>query len=370
MDKLKVGIIGAGQIATKSHLPKYADMQDEVEIVAIADVREEVAKERAEQFGIPNVYTDFRKLLERDDLDSVDVCLHNNLHMPVTIEALKAGKHVYCEKPIAGSYADGKKMLEAAKETGKKLYIQLAMIFKPETRAAKRMIDAGELGKIYHSRTYHLRRRGRPYVDGYGTAQFVQKEHASGGALIDIGIYNISQMLYLMGNPQAELVSGITYQEVDMDEERRASGGYNVEEFGGALVRFPGGVTMDIMVTWAAHIDQFATSIVLGSNGGIKLSDPPVYYNYKNGLCLDAEMGTGFMVRQEKLLDAALARSWETPQHHWVAALKGRVELIPAAEIALNTMRISEGIYLSSKLGREVTLAEIEEASESTAMKV
>jgi predicted dehydrogenase len=114
---IRLGIIGVGQIG-KHHLNRYQTIPGAT-IVAVADVNESEARTVAETFNIPNIYTDFRELLNRDDLDAVDVCLHNNFHAPVTVAALRTGKHVYCEKPMAGTYCDAAQMLEAAKTTGR-----------------------------------------------------------------------------------------------------------------------------------------------------------------------------------------------------------------------------------------------------------
>src|SRR5205823_4170765 len=110
---------------------------------------------------------DFRKVLKMADVDAVDVCLHNNLHAPVTIEALQAGKNVYCEKPMSGSYCDSKAMYDAARKTGKKLHIQLSTLYSAEHKAARRLIEEGALGQLYYARSFGFRRRGRPFVDGY-----------------------------------------------------------------------------------------------------------------------------------------------------------------------------------------------------------
>src|SRR5438045_9116083 len=135
-------------------------------------------------------------------------------------------------------------MLETAKKTRQKLAIQLATLYSNETRAARELIDAGELGEIYHARSTGFRRRGRPFVDGYGTASFVQKRNSAGGALYDMGVYHISQMLYLLGQPNVERISGKTYQETDMDPKRRATSGYDVEELGLGFVTMAGGLTL------------------------------------------------------------------------------------------------------------------------------
>ena len=115
-DKVRIGIIGTGQIA-KYHLQQYAKIP-EAEIVAVCDIREDEMQSVSQQHEVPATYADYRDLLKREDIDCVDVCLHNFLHAPVTIAALDAGKHVYCEKPMSWTYAGSKSMVEAAKRSG------------------------------------------------------------------------------------------------------------------------------------------------------------------------------------------------------------------------------------------------------------
>ncbi len=365
-DRVKIGIIGAGQIG-KIHLENYQKIPG-AEIVAIADIDKAEAKRVAALFKIPSCYVNAQDLLARDDIVAVDVCLHNNYHMPYTIAALKAGKNVYCEKPMAGAFVDAQTMLAEARKLKKRLSIQLSTLFSKETKAAKALIDAGKLGRLYHARSTGYRRRGRPFVDGYGTDSFVKKQVAAGGALFDMGVYHISQVLYLLGNPEVLTISGKTYQETDMDPARRASSAYNVEELGVGFVRLAGGVTLDIIESWAIHLNPFEGSCVVGSDGGVRL-DPFAYYTNIGDLDLDAACNlNNFDWRQHNV--RCVGDVYDSPQHHWVAALQGRVDLLPTAEVALNTMLISEGIYLSEKLGREVTAAEVRETSRSLAVKI
>ena len=365
-DKTKVGIIGVGQIG-EHHVKAYAG-NEAVEIVAASDLDETRLAHIAATYNIADTYTDFRELLARDDVEAVDVCLHNNLHMPVATAALEAGKHVYCEKPMAGAYADAERMLETARSTGRKLAIQLATLFARETRVARALLDDGLLGNVYHARSTGFRRRGRPFVDGYGAPSFVKKDVAAGGALYDMGVYHIAQVLYLLDNPAVERISGKTYQKTAMNEARKERSGYDVEELGLGFVRLADEVTLDIIESWAALLDGFEGSSLLGSEGGLRLNP----FGFFHTLCdMDANVSIN--------LDTAAARwnsvhevgdVYESPSHHWIAALQGRVELLPTAEIALNTMLISEGIYLSNRLGREVTGDEVREQSVSTALKV
>ncbi len=366
METARIGIIGAGQIA-KKHLDAYEKIE-RVDVVALCDIDEQELQRVAERYTIPHRYTEFRKLLERDDIQAVDVCLHNNLHAPATIEAFKAGKDVYCEKPIAGTYSDGKVMVEAAESSGRKLHIQISTLYERETLASKEIIDQGKLGRLYYARSTGYRRRGRPFVDGYGTANFVKREIAAGGALHDMGIYHIAQVLYLLGMPAVERISGKIYQETEMDQERRKSSGYNVEELGLGFVRLEGGVTLDLIEAWAIQLDRFNSSSIAGSKGGLRLKPLGFYSTF-----CDLDMESSFDLARMDFRWHQLRENfdaYDSSHHHWIAVQQGRVELLPTARLALDTMLIQEGIYLSDRLGREVTAEEVKEHSTSTSVKL
>jgi predicted dehydrogenase len=359
--KIRLGLIGGGQRG-QHHLARYQNIEG-AEIVALADIDEPKAQRVAAQFAIPRVFTDYRELLEREDIEAVDICLHNNLHRPVTIAAMEAGKHVYCEKPMAGSYADAAAMFEAARLLQRKLSIQLSTLFTPETQAARMLVDGGHLGELYHARSAGFRRRGRPYVDGYGTPAFVQKVSAAGGALYDMGIYHIAGLLYLLDNPVVERITGKTYQKIAMDERRKQASGYDVEELGLGFVHFAGGVTMDIVEAWAINLGGLDGSSIVGSLGGVRL-EPFGYYHNLGDLELNSTLNMErFAYRWKNVYD--YGDVYDSAEHHWIAALQGRVELLPSAALALNTMLICEGIYLSDRLGREVTAEEVRASSVS-----
>jgi len=365
-EKVRIGVIGVGQIG-QVHLENYQAIP-EVAVVAIADTDREHGQGVAGRYGIPDVYADFRELLRREDIQAVDVCLHNNLHMPVSVAALEAGKHVFCEKPMAGSYRDAEKMVQTARALGLKLSIQLGTLFSWETRAARMLIEQGWLGKLYHARSVGFRRRGRPYVDGYGSPPFVQKRNSGGGALYDMGVYHIASLLYLLGNPRVLRVSGKVYQETEMDEARRAASGYDVEELGLGFINLAGGITLDIFEAWATHLGGMEGSSLVGDKGGIRL-EPFGFFQSQGDLDLDTKVDLETFARRTHDLRAKMD-SGDSPQLHWSAALQGRVALLPTAELALNTMLISEAIYLSDRLEREVTAEEVVQTSESTAISL
>lgn len=361
---VRIGIIGVGQIGTR-HLEAYREIR-EARIVAVSDLfpeRLEAALRKLEgAAAVPN----FCDLLKRDDIDAVDVCVHNNKHAPITIEALKAGKHVYCEKPMAGAYRDAEEMLHTSRETDRRLHIQLANLYSAETRAARRIIEEGHLGKIYYARSFGYRRRGRPFVDGYGSPSFVDKAISAGGAMFDMGVYHLTQLLHLMGNPEVVSVTGAVHQELDMYDDRRAFSGYSVEEMGLGWARLAGGISFDIEETWAGHQDGQESSKLLGSRGGLRLN-PLSYFSTLGDLEMNATFDVGAADRRWHSCDPNTAW-YDSSQRHWIGALLGRVPLLPTAEYALNASLISEGIYLSSQAARELTAEQIRARSVSTAI--
>jgi predicted dehydrogenase len=366
MAETRIGIIGVGMIG-KQHLAAYRKIPG-AHVAALCDIDAPELARVASEARVSDTYADFRKLLARADIDAVDVCVHNNYHAPITIAALQAGKHVYCEKPMAGSWRDAAAMRETARKTGRKLAIQLSTLYEPETKAAQALIRDGRLGRIYHARSSGFRRRGRPFVDGYGSENFVRKPIAAGGAMFDVAVYRLSQIMYLIGNPAVETISGKTYQEIAMNEERRAFSGYSVEELGVGFVRLAGNISLDIIESWAIHLDSLEGSSIMGSEGGVRL-EPFGFFHRVGELDLDSTSDLErFMYRQHNV--RGIGDEYDSAQHHWVAALQGRVELLPTAELALSAMLISEGIFLSEKLGREVTAEEVRSGSVSSAIAV
>jgi predicted dehydrogenase len=362
--RIRAGIIGAGQIGER-HLRQYRQI-DGVEVVAIADVDAGKAAQAGARYQVEHTYRDFRELLAHEEIETVDVCVHNNLHMPITVAALEAGKHVYCEKPMAGSYADARKMVDTAVRQERRLSIQLASLFAPEVQAAKALVEGGHLGRLYHAQSAGHRRRGRPYVDGYGSPAFVQSKMAGGGALLDMGVYHLAAILYLLGNPDVQRVSGATYQQIAMDPAREEASGYDVEELAVGLVRLQGNVTLSVIEAWAIHLDRLGGSYVAGTKGGVRL-EPFGFFHSAGPLDLDSTTDLKVFELRQRSFSEDADSDHQKAQRHWISALRGETPLLPTAELALTAMLISEGIYLSQKVQREVTADEVRSTSRSTA---
>lgn len=379
LKEIRVGIIGTGMIS-HTHMQRYAKIPN-AKVVAVCDLNQEKLDAWRAQYGVESGYTDYRELLKRDDIDAVDVCLHNNLHVPMALEVLKAGKHCYCEKPMAGSYADAKLLYDFAKTCGKELSIHLEALFFPQSRVAKEMVDNGALGKVYHARSVGYRRRMRPGLDITGPAlfqpEFLTAEYAGHGALYDMGVYHISQILYILGIPKLERVSGMTYQEIGADPRALEGKKFEVEELGLGFAKYENGLTLDILESWAIHMDNIGDSFVVGTKGGLRLpyqleyQDQVLkYMNLVNGQTTEAEIRFDENEEINRTIDPNLFYN-VNDQAHWIAYLSGQIpERIDTAWLALQTMLVSEGIFLSGKLGREVTVDEIEAMSESNAIRV
>jgi len=351
--KLKVGVIGTGIIG-KSHIRRYVEMADDVEIVAVADIDKKEVRRVAKEHNIPNVFTDYKDLLKIDEIASVDVCLPNFLHSPVTVAALEAGKNAYCEKPMARNAKEAQAMFDAAKKTGNMLAIQLGGLFSPQARAAKQIIDDGILGRVYYVKTSHYRRRGRVYVDGYATPHFVQKEKSGGGALADMAIYHMALMVWLLGNPEVRTVSASTYQEIPMDEKRRKESKYDVEELGIGLVRFEGDVTMFVEESWAINMDRDEGDCIMGSKGGLRLN-PLTLFTDVAGIQVDQPLDIEGYQRWRRSVDEN-SEGYGSSQKNFVWAQLGRVPLVDSASIALKVAYITDAMYRSAELGREVSM--------------
>lgn len=365
--KVRIGMIGLGHIA-KIHLEKYAQIP-EVEIVAAADINPVTLETVCDRFGIAGRYADFKEMLKRDDLDAVDVCLHNHCHAPAAILSMQAGKHVYCEKPIAGTYADGVAMVKAAQECGKMLHIQLMNLYLKETKSAKKLIDAGLLGNIFYGRSAGYRRRGRPYVDGWWPKTLVSKQSTGGGAIIDMSIYKLAQILYLMGLPRPARISGKLFQEMEMNEARRIESGYDVEELGMGFVRFENGAVLDMVEAWAINLDELGGDYVVGSKAGVRLTPEFRFIHTVEDMELVSAVDVDALDFRSHGFDP-LESAYDSCQQHWVAALLGKVPLMDTAGIALQCMLIQEGIYLSDARGCEVGADEIVAASRSLAVEL
>lgn len=255
--KLKIGIIGSGGIAQGCHMRGYASIPDECEMVAVCDVNETTAKAAADKFDVKKVYTDYNELLADPEIDAVSVATPNKFHVGPTVAALKAGKHVLCEKPLGMNADECRLMCRAAEDSGKILQVGLQSRFGGPGRFMKAFSDAGGLGDVYYARAQALRRRGVP---GWGV--FIEKDKQGGGPLIDIGVHILDFTLFFMGYPKPIAATGKTWDTLGKDPTLFNNWGdydrnkFTVEDFAVGMIRFDNGAIVTLESSFMANQEE------------------------------------------------------------------------------------------------------------------
>jgi predicted dehydrogenase len=347
--KLKVGVIGVGGIAG-THFPGWKD-SPHTELVALSDMMPEVLNRVADKHDVKLRYEKTEDLINNPDIDIVDICTPNAYHAPLSIAALEAGKHVICEKPLAPTPDDIKKMIAARDKSGKMLMTAQHFRFEGKARALKAELEGGLLGDIYHARSWLLRRSWAPIRPG-----FIMKKNSGGGPCIDIGVHIVDLTLWMMGNPKPVAVTGVTQDKLaKMPGAFSTWGGdvpdtFDVEEFAAAFVRFENGATLIMEVSWLLHHATQGEDMQMwlyGTRGG---SHWP-----KNEL-VSANNST------KQLLNTQLQQSFDLGEPH-AAECKAFAEAIATgapspvpAEQSMDVMAILDGLYRSAAEGKEIAL--------------
>ena len=348
MKNIRVGIVGTGNIS-ESHIAGYRLLKD-VEVVAACDIDEAKLAYYAGEYGIPNVFTDYNEMFKMGELDAVSVCTWNCAHAPVAIAALRAGKHVLCEKPLAMTVGQAEEMDREAQKAGRVLSVGFVMRFERKADALKDLIAAGRLGDIYYARTFYQRRAGAP------VGWFTSKEHSGGGPMLDLGVHFLDICRYLMGNPKPVAVSGAAFEGMGLRsnlkgiERYYASGPSNVfdvEDLATAMVRFENGAVMQIEASYNQHVDKDDYNLYLfGTKGGCV---------YEPRLTVYSEMDD-YLTDITPQLALGEDDSFCREVAHFVDCVRGDAKSIAPASDGVDIMKILCGVYESARLGREILL--------------
>jgi len=356
VDTVKIGLVGTGGIG--NHHAKTYEPIEGVKIVAVCDIARKKALQYAERWGIPkkNVFTSYNKMLEMDEIDTVSVCTYNQAHRRPTVAALKADKHVFCEKPMAATLADATAMVRAAKEAGKILHIAIHSRYQPGIVMSRKIVEAGILGDIYYSESAGCRRRGTPG----GT--FIYKKTAGFGAVVDIGVYNMFNTLYTLGYPKPVTVSAYMCDHIT----RQTPGleAMDVEEFGSAWVRFEDGSIMIFKISWAVHANSLGPNYFLGKKAGLSFSGPEVYADEVPKDLEKLAKSEGCTLKVEEARNMVNIRiEGLKPVDVWAAQVKAFRDAVREGgpspidpEGVLLTNVIMDGIARSVKKGKEVAV--------------
>jgi predicted dehydrogenase len=271
--KVKVGIIGTGWIA-EAHVVSLQRCPD-VELVAAADIVAGKAENFFEKMGIKGVrcYNDHNAMLDAEDLDIVNICTYNSAHAKCTIDALKHGVNVLCEKPMCITLDEAVAMCKAEKESGKLLSIGFQPRMSEAMKMIKKIVQSGQLGDIYYIQSGGGRRHGIPTP--FGTT-FIEKETAGIGAIGDIGCYSLDMLLNAVGYPKPLTVSGYKSGFFGKDPSYymahpEYAEKFGVDDFAAGFVRLEGDIILDFRISWAMHMDTTGDALILGTKGGLRI---------------------------------------------------------------------------------------------------
>ena len=359
--KVRIGIIGTGWIAG-SHIKQYLEMPD-VEVVALADLVPGKAKAFAESYGLTDAHcylSDEELIKGEPDIDGVSICTYNMQHAPCAIHCLDAGINVMLEKPFTVTLDEAIEVMRAEKRSGKILTIGFQPRMSENMKMIKKIVDSGELGKIYYLQAGGGRRHGIPTP--YGTS-FIAKETGGVGAVGDIGSYSLDMLLKAVGYPKPLTVSGYTsaYFGTNPDyypTHPEYAKAFGVDDFSAAFIRLEGDIILDFRISWAMNMDTCGDALILGTEGGLRIpstecwngefSRPLTVYKHAGGL-------SGQPIQYEVPMKPSGNLFYDKLRSFVDAIKTGGEATVPSSEIIYN-QAIIDAIVKSAEQGKEVTV--------------
>ena len=343
-----VAVLGAGAIG-RDHIASF-QKHPSARVVALVETDAERGRAAAATYHIPDLLADYREVLRRDDVQVVSIALPNHLHAPIALAALKAGKHVMLDKPMATNARDAAKLAAEARQRRRLLMVGQNQRFTPEIQTLRQLVERGVLGEVYHARAIWLRRSGIPRIGSW----FTQQKLAGGGCTYDIGVHALDQALYLMGEFTASAVSGQTYGKFGARGLGNGTWGcseidprkpFDVEDASIALIRLRSGRTVQLETSWAGH--QAAADIngtqLFGTDAGATTNPLQLFHSGRRGYCVESIDPLPPRVNPDRMV-------------HFINVLLGREEPHVPAEQSVAVQKILDAIYRSAATGREVRL--------------
>jgi predicted dehydrogenase len=341
-----IAVFGAGAIGL-DHIGSFKQ-HPAARVLAIADTSGSRASEAAKMFDVPVVATDYRELLARDDIDVVSIALPNYLHASVALDALKAGKHVMIDKPMATNARDAAVLVREAKKRRVLLMVGQNNRFSPDVQTLKQLVLQGVLGEVYHAKSAWTRRGGIPRIGSW----FTQKKFAGGGSTYDIGAHALDRCLYLMGEFDAAAVSGQTYAKFGPRGLGEGTWGrsevdpkkpFDVEDMSVALIKLKSGRTVLLETSWAAHqpVADFNGTQLFGTEAGAVMPNLQLFRKTEHGYSTESVTTTTSLVSSNRMA-------------HFIDCLLGKAKPYVKPEESLAVQKILDAIYESSRTGREV----------------
>jgi len=337
MDKVRVGVLGTGVIIRDFHLPVLQG-NPKAEIVAAGNLHKESLIRLAEDFRIPKTYTDFREMADDPEIDAVVVGLPNYLHAPVTIQMLKAGKHVLCEKPMAISVREAEAMIDAAQEAHRLLMIGHMWRFDSEIRWLRRVVANGRIGRVFKAKSHAIWLREGPRSGSW----FTQLRFAGGGALADMGIHSLDTLRFVLGGARPIKVFarvGACFEKME------------VEDTASLMIEFEGGIAAFVEAGWYhPYADGLEGYTQVYGTRGYASALPCKLYSKVEGVWSTVHPE---MPKRKQQCDLPM---YQAQMDHFIdCILMGEMPLTNGAE-ALWSLRMLEAAYQSAQTGEAVQI--------------
>ncbi len=360
--KLRVGIIGTGWIAG-AHMDSYTRMPD-VEVVAGCDLIPGKAAAFFKGFGMEGVKTDYashKEMLDDESLglDAVSICTYNRQHAAPAIYALQKGVNVMLEKPFTVTLDEAIEVMKAEKQSGKVLSIGFQPRLDPNMQMIKKIVDSGELGRIYYIQTGGGRRRGIPTP--FGTS-FIEDATAGLGALADIGCYSLDMVLNAIGYPKPLTVTGYKSDffgkdPTTYDGHPEYAEKFGVDDFAAAFIRLEGNIILDFRIAWAMNINTPGDTIILGTKGGLRIPSTDCWNGSVGGpMKIYKTIGGIDYETEVPIINDGGPSLFDRKIRSFLDAVKcGGKAPVPSSQIIYN-QAILDGIARSAKAGREIEL--------------
>ena len=341
---VRVGVIGLGM--GRDHVINYLQAPN-CELVAVCDKDPNRLEALGNEFGIPTRYSSYEQMLDDDRIDAVSIVLPNFLHRRVAVEALQAGKHVLCEKPMALNAVEAAEMRDRAARSKRIFMMHFNFRFHHQSQWLYHRVQEGRLGDIYYVKTGWIRRRGIPGLGGW----FTTKAHSGGGPLIDLAVHRIDLVLWLLGYPKVRAVSGQTFAKIAPQIAEKENATFDVEDLATAMIRLENDVTIQLEASWALNTPEWEYwyTDLFGTHGGGELRRN----NEGHSWARVVEDRDGHW--HEEWHDGSPVAT-ETAQSHFVRCILEGKEPMATADHGLTVMRILDAIYESADSSREIAL--------------
>jgi len=337
---VRVAVVGAG--IGRAHIEGF--LAAGAQIAVVCDLDGEKARALARKYGLDaKIETDFSRVLG-EEVDAVSICTPNSLHATMAIDAMRAGKHVLCEKPLATNAPDAQKIADCARETDRICMVSHVLRFRDDVLELRRR--AGEIGEIYYARVLARRRSGIPKWGGW----FTQNALAGGGPLIDTGVHTLDLAWWLAGCPVPVSASAVSYAKFGPHKTHLGAGGagdeegrFDVEDLAAGFVRFEGGFSLHFEASWAINAARDERFCHLhGTRGALLWEDEPKFVDEEGDV---------------ETLQQRTGSAWQREMEHFLGCIQSGKTPDPDAQQGAVMMGMLDALYESARLGKEIEIS-------------